>query len=619
MPQVNIAPASRGANFNHRYHPISVASLDFGELLCSRFIECEKSDSWNHVSGDGFLRLAALDFPAYGRSFIKSAAFFVPYYQVLENYDGIRANNAADRGVACVIPQIRSSFLNELLYTSGYYSLVATKSASDLSSASGYPTPGTYDFVNVINNNSAPSYKFCKLTATGRRAYKFFKMLGYDLYSFEVQSTYSSVVSKAPYVSFLNVLAYAKMWCDYFCNLHLYQSNLIVQFLRAVKCGKDFSYSGSTYYTASTGLVTVAAATAILTNVLVPWESNLYSEAWNSLSSPIGSVSNDKFLTGGSLIGFKLPQESSNTTNDFIDHTVNGVYSEYASKLDLQMLSQHGLNALGSLFDFIKRNNLFGSEAAKQAFARFGIKGEDFTSYFCHKLYENSQEIDYSAVMSNSNTVNGANGSFLGAYAGVGIGSMNFDYDYKCADYGIIFNINWIQVVPMQLHGFDPSVMRLSAFDWWTPELDGKASRAIPLMEVTSDKQPNDDSSNRDTSVYGFCGLYDEYRQMRDVVLGDFVSGNASKFLFARDISNRRINFTTPILPQSTGIQYFNRWGNQQDLTDPFQFDVTNGDRFYLQIKWTIEATRQILSITDSLDLNGAGDIPTSTSPTPNA
>lgn len=608
MPQVNIAPATGHQLYRHHYSPITVASLDFGEFLVSRFIECEKSDKWNHCQGDGFLRLAALDFPAYGRSFIKSAAFFVPYYQIIQNVDGFRSNLIADKGQPCLAPSIKADFLNQILGGDTSYSITV----------SNPQTLDDYDFSYCSNNSGAPSFIFKRLTTNGRRFYKFFKSLGYDFTMYNDANTYTSVMDAVPPINALNILCFAKIWTDYFCNIHLYQSSVLVSLLRSIKDGNNFSISGYSYYTANTGTLSNRAIESIFLETLVPIENTMYTNAWNSENSPIGDVSAQRPLTPSSLVGPHIPVNGGNTNN--VNQDINSLFISEVSTGDLKHLSPFGINTMFALWDFVKRNDLSGSEPARQALARFGIKGDDINALFVRKLFEASKEIDYSAVLSNSNTFDTSTreGSVLGAYAGVGLSSLNFDYNYQCSDYGLIINISWLQIVPMQLHGFDPSVLRLQPFDWYTPQYDGKGIRAIPLMEVSTGKSQNTNTGNGDANVYGFIGLYDEMRQMRDVVLGDFVLGNAKKFVYSRDLSSYRDVYRFLLKPQNVGIQYFNRWGVQPTISDPFQFDASNGDRFYLQIKWNFDAERALLSDSASLDL-GEGDVIVDTDANPNA
>lgn len=623
MPNVQIQSASNGLH-PHRYNPLTIASLDYGELLVSRRIECEKSDDWKTVKSKGNLRLAALDFPAYGRSYIKSAAFFVPYYQLSQNIDGIRQNMVVDKGQVCVVPHINTQSINDLFMVNianNYYASIAWEGTS----ISGIPTTDKYDMCCITKDGSnGVKWHLIKLNHRGRRMYKFFKMLGYDYRQYTQNSQYDVQVGEGFNVNAYTILAYCKVYVDYFMNVHLYNSSWLVEFLRAVKDGNNYSVNGTSYYDASSGLISTEALLSIYNEIQLPYESNLYLDAWNSENSPTGVV-NSQSVSPNNVLSPFLPltvngagtssreqPKNSATGVSLLDINTSGAGFTY-----LADLTQLGLNSLYAVFEFVRRNNLFGSEAAKQAFARFGIKGDDFNTYFARKLFEDAQEIDFSAVMSNTNNfdANTQEGSYLGAYAGVGLGSFNFDYNYQCSDYGVILNLNWIQFNMLQMHGFDPAVLRMHALDWFTPEYDGKAQRAIPMCEIGACKKPIPSvNNNNDTNVFGFVGLYDEYRTMRDEVLGDFCVGFAKNFVFGRDLSHYREMSNSHISPQTKSIQYYNRYGQNADITDPFQFSNENGDRFYLQMIWEIGASRPVLSSASALMLNGEGDINANTS-----
>lgn len=622
MPSnVNIKPADKGL-FPHSYNPMTVMSLDFGELICSRVIECEKSDKWESVKANGFLRMAPLDFPAYGRAYIKSGAFFVPYYQILQNIDGFRSNKTTDKGEPVVMPHFKSDILNDF-FGNQFGALYSTVVWSGTTLPSPLPDRNTYDFVSIDTTGSnVTEYSFRKLNYTGKRYYKLFKSLGYDFATPLNESNYNTNKASAFNINALNMLAFLKVYTDYFLNIHMYDVSEIVKLLRAIKDGKDFyDAGGNAVYNGATGELTFRFL-VFLTGCYVPYESNMYLNAWNDENNALG-VLNSQSVSPQNVLSPHLPLlhwVDTSLTNQSVRETfTNSTVS--VSELNhnttntstaVQAFSQLGLNSLGAIFDFVRRNELFGSESAKQAFARLGIKGDDYNTYFSRKLYEDSQQIDFSAVMSNSNTTqSGSNdGSLLGAYAGVGLGSMNFDYNYECSDYGVILNLNWLQFNMLQLHGFDPSVLRMHSFDWFTPQFDGKAQRAIPMCEITSAKVPILASrSNTDTNIFGFVGIYDEYRNMRDVVLGEFCSGYAKNFLFARDMSVLREKATTKLIPQSNRVQYMGSLGLNDETTDPFQFDQTNGDRFYIQFLWDIKSSRPILSTSDSLMLNGSGDL----------
>ena len=119
MSVVNIKSAVKGYS-SHRYNPITIASLDFDDLLPVRVIECVKGDNFTNISGKGFLRLAPTIFPAYGRCKLNTAAFFVPESQLIQQSDAFHANQSTYKGRTVVLPHCWAYNINECFYSSSY-------------------------------------------------------------------------------------------------------------------------------------------------------------------------------------------------------------------------------------------------------------------------------------------------------------------------------------------------------------------------------------------------------------------------------------------------------------------------------------------------------------------
>lgn len=611
MANVNIKAAASQL-YPHHYTPITVMSMDMGELVLPRVIECEKGDKWS-VKSSGRVRVAPTDFPCYGRAMMKSTALFVPGYQLLENYDSFRNNQSMYKGQAQLIPWVNSDFLNSLLSDPLY-----STNKGSATSVTGLPAEDSYDFIRVTGTEAPFTLTCYQLNGYGRRVYKLFKSLGFDFHSVT-----NSNIQQGPNVGLFRVnmlpfVAFLKCYTDYFMNVHFYNQSSLVSLLNAIKHGSTYAFGQQTWYNAD-GMITLDCINSVLELIRVPHKSNMYLDSWNSQNSPLGTVNTGNINPDGP-VSFVLNSDSQSFKERLYNRTDKSILAVSDSVIDsgqYGVLSQLGQNSLYALYEYVLRNNLFGTQDAKLAFARFGIKGDDYNSLFVRKLDENSFDIDFSAIMSNANTYNEETeqGSALGAYAGFGIGDVSFNFDYECSDYGFIICINWIQIFSMQIHGFDPMVMRRYPFDWYSPEFDGKASRAIALGEISYNKTPGGSfNQQQDDEIFGFTRLYEEYRHMRDNILGDFVLGKAKNFVFARDLSTVRRDSRTNLKPQTAVVQYYNPKGNNPDLSDPFTYAPENGDRFWVQILFDINASRPILSDTLALDLNGDGDLQMNTS-----
>lgn len=330
------------------------------------------------------------------------------------------------------------------------------------------------------------------------------------------------------------LLAFAKIYTDYFLNPHMYNSHPLVAFLQHVHDSEDYTQSPYNYVN---GKIDGDTLFTILTSIVVPVEHNMYLDAWNSPNSPTGVAPDSQMFdfNQSGIIGpkdpsFVRPDNTSVSEQLKVGADNTSVYGTLTSNPSTFAvgLSQWGVNFLECVFKFARRNGLFGSKPIQQFFARFGIKDADWNSHFASKLYEGVSEIDYSAVVSQSDTENGQVGKTLGSYAGFGVSGLNFSFSYKASDPGYLIVLHWIQLTPVMVHGTDPSVMRIEPLDWFTPEFDGKTIRPIPQMEISIDRGTRLTASG-DKNVFGFTDIYEEYRNMRDTVTGDFVTNEIER------------------------------------------------------------------------------------------
>lgn len=619
MANASIKPAATG-RFTHHYNPVTVASLDFGDFLCSRIVEVEKSDDWNFEKCEGTLRLAPQKFPAYGKNTLKTAAFFVPASQLVEYYDQIRNNEQIWKGKAVRVVKFRAYQINELfhLHLNDLCTLVTKLSTLAPTSVM------QWDFVFVDSTDSNTPYHFYKLTASGRKIYKVFKMLGYDFASYAYTGDWSDLTSiidtASEYVNAFPLLAFLKVYVDYFLEPQFYNNSPLVSFLQHIHDDEDMNVGNWVY---SNGVISTSALYEALISTLVPYEKNMYLEAWNSPNSTTGVSPQSHMITleGQGPLSPYLPNfvnpNNNAVSQEGIDSDQNAtqLYNKSISGggTALQGLTQLGVNFLKASYLFVRRNGLFGSKPLEQLLARFGIKASDWYAHFAHKLYEGSSEIDYSAVVSQTDSVNGNNGKSLGAYAGFGAAGLKFNFKYKASDSGYLIVLHWLQITPINKRGFDPATLRVSPMDWYTPEYDGKTIRAIPQMEVSVNKGYPMPLYSNDRLIFGFTDIYEEYRNMRDSVVGDFVldEGGVDQFYFGRDLSYWREHQAGQVQfkPKMNTILYMNRYGLNLDMTNPFQASPNLGDRFYLYMRYKISAKRNISSKAVALDLNGEGDM----------
>lgn len=630
MSIVNIKSANKGYS-SHKYNPLSVLSLDFGEAPVTRCIECIKGDNFTNVVGKGFLRLAPTIFPAYGRVKLNSAAFFVPESQIIQQSDAFHSNMSTYKGRAVVMPFF---FAYEVNHMFAFNSIAVSSSVpfdpsngsylayriGDTASGAYIQGDSAFDCLYPMTDGSGNFYfGWYRLTKKGRVFYKLLKSLGYDFVSWE-DSALSSITDALNLANFkvnaLPLLSYLKIYCDMFLNPHLYNSSPLVAFLKSIHDCEDYQSGQSYYYTSSTGELTQAAIYFVCQNIRIPFSKNMYLDAWNSPNSPDGVIPSTVMIDAtvpDGLLSPIIPQ----TSTMYIEKATVGVNSTFLSNIsssgnttNMRYVSQYGLNWVDAFFKYVRRNNLFGSKAVERILARFGIKSSDYNTHTVNKIFEGSSDIDFSAVLSQTDSYNSVTdeGKTLGSYAGYGAAGLDFKFSHKCDSFGYIICLSWLSIIPIKPTGFDPRVLRIQPLDFYTPEWDGKTLRAIPMCEIGRSVS-RIASNNNEKDIYGFTDIYDDYREQQDSVSGDFVlDDNVKDFMFSRDLGKyRRTNVS--LKPQANDIQYYPYPNNSFSLSNPFQWQSYIADRFYLQINFDISAKRPILSKSSALDLNGEGDM----------
>lgn len=605
--KLNLKAPAAGKS-HHDYNPVTVTSLDFAEIIPTRVIETTLGDSFSKIQGNGVLRMTPQKFPPYGKLYIKNATFFVPESQLMMVSDAYHTKQITYQGKQVHEPKLSMfDLVNYIVGRANSPEWCTIVASNQDPTASGYTDPtAAYDFIFPVNGSNPVKFSAYRLGYRGAKVFKLFKLLGYDFPSYKLVAGNASATidSGHYYVGALPLLAYLKVYVDMFLSGTFYNQSPLVSLLRAIKDVETFTYNGHTIYDSSTCRLDLTYFIDMLDEyVLTPHSGNMYTTAWNSLNSPDGVApdSNMSSLINLNYIGPELA-DSSGSLNSLYASSDETIIKRPVNQA-VTSVSEQGLNALHAVYQFIQRNNLAGTKPAQQLFARFGIKSEDFKSNFVHKLSEGSQRIDFNAVMNNSGTP----GTTLGDYAGFGASGVNVDYSYDSSAYGYLITVHWLQIVPIITRGYHPSVLRLDGFDFYTPEYDGQASRAIPYMEISSNKSIKATVNGpKDTDIYGFTQLYQDYRELRDSVAGSFILADsaARNYFFARDFSVMR---GSSFKPQSNAVQYYSNDDNE-DLTNPYNSYPSNGDRFYLFIDWDISADRPVKNDEDAVDLNGKGD-----------
>lgn len=602
--------SGRKGNSSYTFSPMSLVTMDFGRLQPVLCHSVTLSDKFSDVQGKGLLRCTPQVFPPFGRMNLKSAAFFVPDSQLFSWSSAFHSDNKNWRGqIADHTPCFEHYQINYIFANNSITGLSTVVQANP----STEPAFNTYDFVFPANSGRAAgktNLSYYKLTPLGWKFYAIFKSLGYDFIIYPTdttnaysqsqhRNTFSSTISAVPF------LAYCKIWNDFFCNSYQSDNNIVSEYLQNIYLNKDISFSGSVVYQSSSFKMSSSLIVAMIIELQVPYESNMYTNAWNNPNDPTGlenaklnQVNRQSLISPFGSLDYGEFGSLQSTTNRNTHSAVGSAFS------------QLGHRTLQAFDKFVRRRNLAGSKAVQQLYALFGALPGEWSKDYVVKLSENSSRVNFSAITSQSDTQSGANGKPLGAFAGTGLGGFDIAYSYDSNTYGTIVVLCWLNIDPIIMHGLSPDVLRVNPLDFYNPDFDGNAYRPIPYCEITGGKSIGKDGYSP-LSIYGYTNMYDDYRMMRDVVAGNFIDDTTRHFAFMRDLSEtRRIMaaFNLDMYPQTEDVQYWHIDGNS-DLTNPFITGASLGDRFWFCIDWQIKCTRPILSNENSFNLDGEGSL----------
>ena len=563
--KLNINSAKKG-NSDYTFSPISLVSMDFGRLQPVMSWSTLIGDKFPSVRGKGLLRCTPQVFPPFGRMNLKSASFLVPDSQIYSWSSAFHSDNKLWRGqLADSVPVFYSTDLNKY-FVPGSNTILGSLSTAVASNPSTPPAFGTYDFSYPSSTRTSGNTNlvYYKLTTLGWKIYAMFKGLGYDFITFPTDtgagSQASHISANASYISAVPFLAYCKIWNDFFCNSYMSDRTVVAEYLQKIYLNKDVVVSGTTRYDSTNFHVDFLLFFIILADYLsLPYESNLYTNAWNSVNDPTGTLNST------------LNQVNSQSLISPFGRSVDGEFASLevgsagTSHSDLNTshvgnktwFSELGHKTLESFDKFVRRRNLVGSKAVQQLYALFGVEPDEWKKDYVVKLSENSNRVIFSAITSQSDTDTGSSGKPLGAFAGTGLGGFDISFSYESNTYGTIICLAWLNIDPILMHGMNPDVLRVKPLDFYNPDFDGKAYRPIPYCEVTGGKAV-DQNSKSAISVYGYTNMYDDYRNIRDVVAGTFCDETTQHFAFMRDLTRTRNRFTgagVDMLPQTQLVQ----------------------------------------------------------------
>ncbi|KAK6051238.1 putative capsid protein [Cooperia oncophora] len=490
------------------------------------------------INASSTVRPAPIEVPTFGQLNQNLRYFFVPYRLVFPNWDSfyndVIASNVSDSSLVSSPPIISNSAL-QFLFTERDFGLSSESSDS------------SFDF---ICNGSRYYY-----TSTGRFVLKLLRSLGYE----PIWSKGQDFVYNA-----LGLLAYIKIYLDWYANSQYLNSVDVLTFERAIKFNDPTSFYNLTGNT-------LLSLMSLVGNVVYDVD-DYFVNAWDNPVSP----------NSGQYTGFAFSDPSTNNGAYVVTNSLGSpemVMSNQSSQVGTTYIHE----ALKKLTDFQKRHALAGARSIDRVLAQYGVITDSLKQQ--RSIYVGNQQtsIDIGSVYATAAGSNGPQNSSTGDYSGAGFGMRkDFNVDFTADEEGILICVASIIPTGTIVQGYDRNNLHLDKLDFFVPEFDSLGVQAIEKGEVyISNGETFADNDIDYRGVFGFSGRYAEYKRPKSFFTGDMsivsaMQGGRSWTLnrFFNDVSFsadiRRLTHSLSFTRGSDADQYHRIFQYVNDDLDPF-------------------------------------------------
>lgn len=550
-----------------------LTTMDFGQIVPLAAIETVPSDKFN-IQASYFSRTAPLVKPTYGKFSFRTASIFVPYYQIADDFEAFVAGRTTWLSST---PTLRYITPEDVLKVFINYNQNNTATGA---SATNYD-------ITYTDPNGNQAYRL--LLPRGRFFQKVLNSLGYVIpENADLQSGSAWLAGfGAKKLSAMPLLAFLKAYNDYMSQSQRYNSSTLTNYLNKIRQGVNVSNVYSNGHVIVNGLVTMLA------QVILSYENDYFTSAWEEATSPLEDQEGiSRVLTPVQVDGENVLVAVHNDNDTYLTDTSETGY-----------LGQRALDFLKSFDDWVRRNNYSGSREVQQIYSRFGIKPEDYNSNYAHVLKTSVKPIQVGDVTATASSTDES----LGDYAGKAILNGDDSISFDCTDYGMLFILGYYTVSPMYAYGYDRTVLRSEPLDWYTPEFDGLGAQAISYAEVFENPKAlaAEDQSSSD-NVFGYTERYNEYRYGRDKITGDFRNFGTSEmntWHTGRMLTTLRNAGT--MVAQSSSMNTLPQTDSEYNRI--FSITDSSVDHFYMTAQFKVSAIRPMLSLNQATRL-GEGD-----------
>lgn len=473
-----------------------------------------------------FTRLSPLVNPMLANVKLINRAFFVPFRTVFEAWNayitqatamtahqGTGSSSASKKYYPTKVPTFKA---NDMLSV-----LVGKSTAVEVDAATLKPK-GEYDFVDFRISPSTKKY-YRKFTTEGKRIYDILLNLGYS-FNFIKNSDYYSEDME---FSALPLLAYAKIWCDWFKNTQY--ENEDIDFVEGLFKRKPINSEVGNPSSGSIGQGGFSLTFTELNKVLVGinkiyYRNDYFASAFDNPTGPNSKLPNT--IKSGVVDG----------NVEFGQVMLDGSPNNPILTTQSGPITHNSLTYLEAITDYVKRLQMAGIRTLDRYFAEFGIKLDSAKLDRSNYLGKFETVVNISDVMQTSSDTDIQP---LGSYAGKGIGYENGKFTFETDEFGMFIITSVVEPRTSVVQGFDRHVLHINRDEFFTPEYDSLGYQAIAQGELFSDYRgytvSGDASDNSDgfasfktshgynpRGVFGYTSRYAEYKCGKDKMTGDF-------------------------------------------------------------------------------------------------
>lgn len=563
-----------------------------------------------------FQRLMPMPSPTFGKIDSITRAFFVPMRSIMHSFNEFVSFNPYYSGsytsgtVKTNIQNYNVPFttvqqLNNLFATSSYgLSTSVTSSAKP------------WDFA-CYRQATDTVIGYHKFTLTGKRVYDFLMSLGCNFpwltAPYGSDGTANMRAQATQRISLLPIFACLKAYVDWIVPSRYYQNyaDIIAMFrsnqpftsaLSATSLSSLLiplrSYLESDFFTSAFANPFVEGSGTIGGTIKVPNPANSATEAnsefFKNVTAQLAKTVDDSGLQSIDAGGAYVNTSDSGTSTEIISRGIN----------------RFTLQSIGALQSMLDRGLIAGTKIQTWLETEFGVKPDnsylDLSTYLGR--FENT--ISIGDVTSHADTKGtGDTGSYLGQYAGKGIGTGNAHFDYETKDeHGFFIVFNEILPRTSYYQGLRPEFQMLDRFDFFEPRFDNLGMEAIPLRTLVNNQKNQEFSdtgfgelSNPD-AIFGFCPRYAPLKMHQDVISGDFriksLNTGLDSWYLSRDFDMRNAmdeeyKFIGPAFCDGSGGTSTNSYDRIFQYTDNF------ADHFYQIFVFNLNMVRPMKQISD--------------------